>query len=176
MLKIAGIVIAVVIVAVLAFAATKPDTFEVLRTATINAPPEKIYPLLSDFHNWNAWSPWAKLDPAMKTTHSGPQSGKGAVYTWEGNNKVGSGRMEIAEAAMASSVRINLDFIKPFAGHNLTEFSLQPIGNGATQVTWKMRGPTAYPLKLMNVFYSMDSMIGPDFERGLSQLKATAEK
>ena len=105
-------VLAVGIGAVLAIAATKPDTSRVQRSAAIKAPPEKIFPLINDFHRWDAWSPWEKMDPAMKRTHSGAASGKGAVYEWEGNDKVGKGRMEIAESSPPSKVAIKLDFAR----------------------------------------------------------------
>jgi uncharacterized protein YndB with AHSA1/START domain len=175
MLKTILIVIVVLIAGVLAFALTKPDTFTVQRTASIKAPPEKIFAVLNDFHRWPEWSPWEKLDPAMKRTQSGATSGKGAVYAWEGNSKVGAGRMEILDAAPPSKVEIKLDFIRPFEGHNTNTFTVQPQGD-ATQVNWTMTGPTPYVSKLMQVFVSMDSMIGKDFESGLANLKAIAEK
>ena len=169
-------IIAVVIVAaVLGLALTQPDSFTVTRTATIKAPPEKIIGYLNDFHQWPAWSPWEKLDPNMKRTFEGPVSGQGAVYGWSGNDEVGQGRMEITENAPPSKVAIKLDFIKPFKSTNQTSFTLQPQGDG-TLVTWTMTGPSEFITKLMGVFVSMDKMIGKDFEKGLSQLKAVAEK
>jgi uncharacterized protein YndB with AHSA1/START domain len=175
MLKTIAIVVAVLVGALLAFAATKPDSFRVQRTASIKAPPEKIFPLINDLHSWGAWSPWEKLDPAMKRTHSGAASGKGAVYEWAGNGEVGAGRMEIVEASPPSAVRIKLDFLKPFEAHNFAEFTLEPKGD-ATDVTWAMYGPSNYVSKLMSVFFSMDSMVGKSFEAGLSNLKAATEK
>jgi uncharacterized protein YndB with AHSA1/START domain len=175
MLQIVVIAVVAVIVAILVLAAMKPDTFRVERSATINAPPEKIFPLLNDFHNWPAWSPWEKKDPAMQRTHSGPPSGKGAAYAWDGNKAVGAGRMEIVESAPPSKLTIKLDFIKPFEGHNVAEFTLAPHGD-ATRVTWAMHGPAPFISKLMQVFMSMDRMIGADFEAGLANLKAVAEK
>jgi len=153
-LKIVLIVLAVAVAGVLALAATKPDTFRVQRTASIKAPPEKIAGVLSDFHGWGAWSPWEKLDPDMKRTYSGAPSGKGAAYAWQGNGKVGQGRMEITEAASAR-VALNLDFVKPFEAHNKVEFNLAPKGD-ATEVTWPM--------------------VGPQFESGLANLKAITER
>jgi hypothetical protein len=170
--KIVLVLIAVVAV-ILGYAATKPDTFSVQRSITINAPPEKIAPLLDDFHQWGAWSPWEKLDPAMKRTHSGAARGKGAVYAWEGNSQAGAGRMEVLDAS-AAHVGIQLDFLKPFASHNTAEFKLEPNGN-STKVTWIMNGPNLYIGKVMSVFMSMDKMIGKDFEAGLANLKARAE-
>ena len=174
MFKKIGIIILVLIAAVLIYAATKPDTFEVQRSATIKAPPEKIFPLLNDFHSWQSWSPWEKLDPAMKRTHSGAASGKGAVYAWEGNSQVGAGRMEMIESTPSSKIAIQLDFIKPFEGHNVAEFTLVPNGD-STNVTWSMHGPNRYIGKLMSVFINMDKMIGGDFERGLAAIKTEAE-
>ncbi len=175
MIKTIAIVIVVVIAAILIFAATKPETFTVQRAASIKAPPEKIFAVLDDFHNWGVWSPWEKMDPDMKRTFSGAANGKGAVYEWQGNSKVGQGRMEITDATAPSQVTIKLDFIKPFEGHNVAEFVLQPSGD-ATNVTWTMRGPSPYMAKVMSVFCNMDSMIGKDFEAGLANLKAATEK
>jgi uncharacterized protein YndB with AHSA1/START domain len=175
MLKKIALVVVVLVAALLAFAATKPDSFRVQRAASINAPPEKIYPLISDLRRWGAWSPWEKLDPAMKRTHSGAASGRGAVYEWDGNKEVGAGRMEIVEVSPPSAVRIKLDFLKPFAAHNFAEFTLEPKGD-ATTVTWAMYGPNTYVSKLMSVFFSMDSMLGKYFETGLANLKAASEK
>jgi len=175
MLKKFALVIAVAIVALLVFAWTKPNTFRVERTARIDAPAEKIYPFIEDFHRWGAWSPWEKLDPAMQRTFSGAPHGTGAVYAWAGNKNVGQGRMEIADAVPSSRVTINLDFLEPFESHNTTEFLLEPQGNG-TKVIWAMYGPNTYMGKLMSVFASMDKMIGKDFEKGLTNLKAAAEQ
>jgi uncharacterized protein YndB with AHSA1/START domain len=174
MLKIILIVVVVLIAALLAYAATRPNNFRVQRRASIKASPEKIFPLIADFHNWTSWSPWEKKDPALKRTFSGAPSGKGAVYAWEGNRDVGSGRMEITEAASPSKVTIQLDFIKPFEGHNIAEFTLEPVGD-ATNVTWSMHGPSPYIAKVMSIFVNMDRMIGKDFETGLANLKAVAE-
>ncbi len=175
MIKTIAVAIAVLIAAILAFAATKPDTFRVERAAEIKAPPEKIFALINDFHQWPAWSPWEKMDPAMRRTHSGAASGKGAVYEWEGNSKVGQGRMEITDAAAPSKLIIKLDFLKPFEGHNNAEYTLQTKGD-TTRLTWAMYGPSPFVSKVMQVFVSMDSMIGKDFEAGLANLKAIAEK
>ena len=175
MLKKGFIVLLVVAFAFLPFAALQPDTLTVQRSATINAPPEKIYPLITDFHKWAVWSPWEKRDPAMKRTYSGADSGKGAVYAWEGNREVGEGRMEIVDDTAPSKIGIKLDFIKPLEGHNVAEFTLTPKG-GATDVTWVMTGPTPFIGKVIGIFMDMDKMIGTDFEAGLAALKAAAEK
>ena len=175
MFKFIAIAIAVLIAAVLIYATTRPDTFSVQRTETIKAPPDKIFPLINDFHSWPSWSPWEKLDPAMQRTHSGATAGQGATYAWVGNSKVGEGRMEILASAPSSKISIKLDFIKPFEGHNTADFTLQPQGD-STQVTWVMYGPAPYVTKLMGVFVSMDKLIGKDFEAGLANLKSAAEK
>jgi uncharacterized protein YndB with AHSA1/START domain len=175
MLKIIGIAIVVLVAALLVFAATKPDTFRVERTATIKATPEKIFPFLNDFHKGEAWSPYEKKDPAMKRTYSGVTSGKGSVYVFEGNKKVGTGRLEIIESVPPSKVVISLDMRKPFEGHNIIEYTLEPRGDN-TNFTWAIHGPNSYLAKVMCIFVSMDKMIGKDFETGLANLKAVAEK
>ena len=175
MLKTILVIVAILIAAILAYAATKPDIFSVQRSARVNAPPAKIYAIVNDFHRWIDWSPWEKLDPAMTRTLSGAASGLGAVYEWRGNGKVGAERMEITESVPASKVGIKLDFIKPFEGHNIAEFTLVPQRD-LTQVTWTMHGPTPFVSKLMQVFVSLDTMIGKDFESGLANLKTLAEK
>lgn len=167
--------LAVVVVAVLLFATTRPDTFRVQRAAVINAPPEKIFPLIEDFHAWGGWSPWEKKDPAMKRSFSGPATGKGAVYAWDGNKEVGQGSMEIVEDAPPSKLVLKLDFVKPFEGHNVVTFTLAPQGE-ATNVTWTMEGKSPFMAKVIGVFCNMDSMIGREFETGLAALKALAEK
>lgn len=174
MFKIIGIVIGLLIAGVLIYAATKPDSFRIERSATIKAPPEKISAYLTDFKQWAAWSPWEGKDPAMKRTFSGAASGKGAVYGWEGNKNVGTGRMEILDV-QPQKVTIKLDFLAPFEAHNTTEYSLEPQGDG-TKLTWAMFGPSNYMSKVMSVFMSMDKMVGPDFEAGLAKLKTAAEK
>lgn len=177
MFKIIALAIVVLIVGVLGYAATRPDSFQVSRTLGIKAPPEKIFALINDLHRWAAWSPYEKKDPAMKRTHSGSASGKGAAYEWDGNKNVGKGRMEITETTPSSKVIIKLDFISPFEGHNIAEFTMVPATDaGATNVTWAMHGPAAYITKLMGLFINMDKMIGDDFAAGLANLKAVAEK
>jgi len=168
------VVVLAAVAAVLAFAATRPDTYTVQREATIAAPAGRIFPYLDDFHRWATWSPWEKLDPEMKRTFSGAESGPGAVYAWVGNKKVGEGRMEILESEPPSRLRIQLDFLKPFEAHNTTEFTLEPAGGG-TRVNWAMHGNKNFMFKLMGIFMNMDTMVGRDFERGLASLKAIAE-
>ena len=175
MFKKIAIVVLVMVAVVLAYAATRPDSLHVQRAVTIMAPPEKIFPLISDFHNWTSWSPYEKVDPAMKRTYSGAASGQGAVYEWEGNSQVGQGRMEITDASQPSRITMKLDFIEPLEGHDVAELALVPRGD-STNVTWTMDGPAPYVGKLIGVFVNMDTMIGSDFETGLANLKAIAEK
>lgn len=175
MLKTIVIILAVIIIAVLIYAATKPDTFRVERSINIKASPEKIFPFINDFHHWKSWSPWEKIDPAGKTTHSGAESGVGAAYAWSGNNEVGQGRMEIVESVPSSNIVMKIDFIKPFEGHNTIEFTLIPQDN-TTIVTQAMYGASPYISKLMSLFFSMDKMVGTKYEEGLATLKTIAEK
>ena len=174
-LVIIAFVIAIIIAIVLILAMTKPDTFRVERAATVNAPAEKVFPLISDFRQWMNWSPWEGRDPAMKRSYSGAERGKGAVYAWEGNKNVGCGCMEILEASSPSKIVIKLDFLKPFEAHNTAEFTMLPRG-GATSVAWVMHGPAPFMSKVMHVFMNMDRMIGKDFEAGLANLKTISEK
>lgn len=180
MLKIVAIVaavIAVLIAGVLACASTRPDTFRVRREMAINAPPEKIFPLINDFKNWGAWSPYEHKDPNMKRTYSGATSGKGATYAWDGDKNIGKGSMEITESSPSSKVALKLDFTSPFEAHNLVEFTIQPQGSSnVTKVSWDMHGPAPFMAKVMHVFINMDRMVGTDFEAGLANLKAAAEK
>ena len=173
-LKVVLIVLAVAVAAVLGLAATKPDSFSVQRSTSIKAPPEKIAAVLSDFRAWEAWSPWERIDPKMKRTYSGEPKGKGAKYAWVGNSEVGEGSMTITEA-QASRVALDLDFVKPFEGHNKVVFTLAPKGE-ATEVSWAMNGPSPYVTKVIQVFCDMDGMIGKQFETGLANLKAVTEK
>lgn len=175
MFRIIAIGVIVLLVGLLVFAATKPDTFRVQRATSIKAPPEKIFALINDFHSWRSWSPYEKLDPAMKRTYSGAAKGKGTVYEWDGNRNVGKGRVEITDTSPPSKVTIKLDMVKPFEAHNTVEFRLEGKGD-STNVTWAMDGQNAYIAKVMHVFFSMDSMVGGQFEEGLANLKTIAEK
>jgi polyketide cyclase/dehydrase/lipid transport protein len=174
LLVIGGILIAAIIV-VLILAAMKPDTFQVARTATINAPPEKIHPLIADFRRWTLWSPYEHRDPNLKRTYGGTPGAVGQTYAWEGNKNVGRGSMTVTETTAPSKVGLNLDFISPFACHNTVVFSVVPQG-AATAVTWDMKGPVPFMAKIMHVFMDMDKMCGKDFSEGLAKLKAEAEK
>ena len=174
MLKFIIIAVVLAIGVVITIALSRSDDFRVQRSLVIKAPPQKIAALIEDFHGWQAWSPYEKLDPAMQRSYGGPASGPGAVYAWAGNGKVGQGRMEILEAT-PERITIKLDFIKPFEGHNTAEFDLRPQGD-ATEVTWAMSGPRPFVAKLMSVFFNMDKMVGGPFEQGLGSLKTLAER
>ena len=144
------------------------------RSAKMKAAPAAVFAQVNDYHNWEAWSPWAKMDPHAKVTFSGPMSGQGAVFTWDGNNKVGQGRQEIIESRPHELIRIKLQFIKPFQATNTAEFTFKPVGN-ETEVTWSMFGPSNFMGKAMSLVMNCDKMVGPDFERGLASLKAIVE-
>jgi Polyketide cyclase / dehydrase and lipid transport len=174
-IAIIAVLFVVAIAIVLILAVTKPNVFGVQRATTIQAPPEKIFPLINDFHQWRSWSPYENKDPAMQRGYGGEAAGKGAIYSWDGNNNVGSGRMEIIDSSTPSKIAIKLDFIKPFEGHNTAEFTMLPHGDG-TDVTWVMHSPASFMSKLMQVFINLDHMIGKDFEIGLSNLKKIAER
>jgi uncharacterized protein YndB with AHSA1/START domain len=168
-------IIIILLGVLLGIAASKPNEFSVRRTTRIKAPPDRIFPQINDFHNWAAWSPYEKLDASMTKTFSGPTSGKGAVYEWDGNSKVGKGRMEITDVSAPRKIVIKLDFVRPFRANNTAEFTLDPQGD-STDVTWSMKGASAFVMKLMGVFMNMDKLIGRDFETGLANLKANAER
>lgn len=172
------VAIAAVIAIILIVAAMRPDTFRVQRSVDINAPAEKIFPLINDYKHWGSWSPYEKVDPAMQRTFSGAPSGKGSVYEWSGNKNVGHGRMEIMDAAPHSKIVIKLDFFSPFEAHNTAEFTMQPKGSATnvTNVTWAMHGPVSYVAKIIHMFMNMDRMCGDQFQQGLASMKAVAEK
>lgn len=150
------------------------DTYTVQRSTTIDAAPERVYAQIVDFHNWTKWSPWEDIDPDLKRVYSGAGSGVGAVYDWSGNRKAGQGRMTITEATEPSSVRIDLAFEKPWKARNDTVFNVQSEGAGS-RVTWSMTGKKTFMTRAMGIVKSMDSFLGPDFEKGLARLKTAAE-
>jgi ribosome-associated toxin RatA of RatAB toxin-antitoxin module len=149
------------------------STFEVTRSAAIPAPAEDIFPLVDNFHEWTKWSPWESVDPAMERSYSGSDSGVGAKYAWSGNRKAGSGTMEIVDAATPRSIKIRLEFSKPFKAVNPTTFTFTPSGSG-TQVTWTMTGENKGIGKVFALFMNMDRMVGADFEKGLAALATAA--
>jgi hypothetical protein len=173
-LAIIGVVVVVAIAGILLYAATKPDSFRVQRVVLINAPSDKVFPLINDIKAWTAWSPYEKKDPAMKRTYGAVTAGKGATYAWEGDKNVGQGSIEMIESGPRKIV-IKLDFLKPFEAHNMGEFLLEPKGD-STSVTWATYGPSPYMSKVIGTFINIDDMIGRDFEKGLADLKAAAEK
>lgn len=174
MLKIILLVVLGLLVVLAGVVAMQPPEYQVTRTATINAPANVVFDQINDFHKWPAWSPWGKLDPGMKTSFAGPDAGAGAIYSWVGNSDVGEGRMTILESRPSEFVRIKLEFIKPFASVADTDFAVKAEGSGVT-VTWLMKGEHNFISKAMCMVQSMDKMIGPDFERGLAQLKTVSE-
>ena len=163
-----------IVVLFLGFVATRPSTYAVERHATVAAPAAVVYAQLADFHRWEAWSPWAKLDPNQKTTYAGEPGAVGSVQEWSGNKDVGKGRMTLREARPGERLAIDLEFIEPFASRADTLFALAPDGAG-TRVTWTMSGGLGFMEKAFGVFMDMDAMIGKDFEKGLAQLRAVAE-
>jgi hypothetical protein len=147
-------------------------TFEVVRSTTVGAPPNAVHALVDDFHEWRAWSPWQDLDPELRSTYSGAESGVGAHYAWEGNRKAGRGSMEITSST-PDSIGIALAFLKPFKSENRIDFSLVPAGEGTT-VTWRMRGEQKGLMALLGKLMPMDKLVGKDFERGLARMKTSA--
>lgn len=174
MLKKILIALVLIIVVFAIVVATRPAEFRIARSTTIAAPAEVVFAQVNDLHKWDAWSPWAKLDPAMKQTHEGAPAGPGAVYSWAGNREVGEGRMTITESRPSELIRIKLEFIKPFAAVNTTEFTFAPEGN-QTQVAWTMTGTNNFMAKAFCMFMSMDKMVGGQFKKGLADLKSVAE-
>jgi hypothetical protein len=168
-------VLAVSLASVLGYAALKPDTFHIARTTNVKAPPERIFPLINDIRSNVSWSPFDK-DPAAKRSFGEITSGKGAVYTWDGNSDVGAGSIEITEATAPSRVTMSLDIVRPFEAHNTVEFTLEPAEDaGATNVTWAMHGPQPFLAKIVSTFMDCEKMVGGEFEKGLANLKAVAE-
>jgi hypothetical protein len=172
------IVLAVILLPVLAlvgFVATRAGDYKVERSQTIHAPPEVVFGQVVDFHNWDAWSPWAKLDPNMKTTHAGDPGAVGSSYSWQGNEQVGEGKMTVVEANPPGVLKIELEFIKPFAATNEIVFAFKPAENG-TNATWTMNGTHNFVGKAFSLVKNMDQAIGADFEKGLAQLNAVASE
>ena|SRR5258706_10486943 len=163
------------IVAVLAVVvALQPAEFRIARTAVVSAPAPAVFAEVNDFHQWQAWSPWEGLDPAMKRAYEGAPSGAGAVYAWSGNDKVGAGRMTITDSRPGELVRIRLEFMKPFQATNTAEFTFKPEGD-RTAVTWSMTGKNNFMFKAVHLFMNMDKMLGGEFDKGLARLKSVVE-
>ena len=171
----AALALVLVVVALLAYAATKPDRFAIERSARIAAPPERIFPLIANLKAMNTWNPFVEPDPAVQISYSGPESGRGAAHTWSGNSKVGEGRIEITDAQAPSRVDLRLQMVKPMKADNAVAFTLAPNGGG-TDVTWAMSGQQPLMGKLMTIFINCDRMVGGQFEKGLANLKSIAER
>ena len=168
------IALAAIAIVVVVVVAARPAEFRVARTARIAAPPAAVFAQVNDFHKWDAWNPWATLDPAMKQSYEGAPAGAGAVYTWAGNSQVGEGRMTLTESRPSDLIRIKMEFLKPFAGTSTAEFTFRPEGD-QTVVTWSMEGRNNFMAKAIHLVMNMDKMIGGQFEKGLAQMKAVAE-
>jgi uncharacterized protein YndB with AHSA1/START domain len=169
------ILLALAVAVVLLLAAAKPGEFRVERALRIQAPPEALFAAINDLHRWPEWSPWERLDPAMRRSYDGAPAGVGASYAWDGNNKAGAGRMQITESDPYNRIELRLDFLRPFTSCNRVEFTLQPVAE-LTELRWSMTGPLPFVAKIMHVFVNMDAMIGRDFEAGLARLRALAER
>ena len=169
-----ALALAAVIAIVVLLAARKPDTFTIRRSASIAAPPERLFPLIADLKAMNTWNPFVEPDPAIKIAYSGPEMGKGASHTWSGNRNVGEGSITVTEAVSPRAVAMRLVMLKPMKADNKVEFTLQPQGAG-TLVTWAMSGRQPFMGKLVNVFIDCDKMVGKQFEKGLGKLKTIAE-
>ena len=168
------IALTVIVVVFVVIVALQPSEFRVVRNATISAPAPALFAQVNDFHKWEAWNPWGKLDPTMKQTYEGAPAGTGAIYTWSGNNEVGEGRMTITESRPSDLIRIKLEFFKPFAATNTAEFTFKPEGN-QTAVTWSMTGNNNFMAKAVHLFMNMDKMVGGQFEKGLAQMGSVVE-
>ena len=173
MIKAIALLALAALASLLAYAATRPDVFQVQRSTRIQASAAKIHALIYDLHQFNTWNPYNKKDPAMQGSYEGPTQGPGAIFNFNGNKDVGSGRVTIT-AVQADKVSMTLDMFEPFACHNAIEFTMRPQGD-ATEVTWAMHGPSNFISKLMGVVFDMDKMVGRDFEAGLNSLKTLAE-
>ena len=175
MLKIAALVCIVAVAAFLAYVALKSADFRITRSQSIKAPPETVFALINDLHGFNRWNPFALGDPAMKLDYSGPQTGKGAAYTWDSTGKTGKRRIAITESYASSRALMQLEFLKPMAATNTAEFTLASA-DATTTVTWSMFGRNSYAYKLMGTIFNMDKMVGREFETGLVSLKALSER
>ena len=171
---IVAIVIAAIVLLFIIVVAMQSRDFRFARSTTVDAPPSAVFAQVNDFHRWDAWSPWAKIDPQMKQTFEGAPAGNGAVYSWTGNKKVGEGRMTIVESHPSDLVRIKLEFMKPFTATNIAEFTFVPQGS-QTLVTWGMTGERNFMFKAVHLLMNMEKMIGKEFDKGLADMKRAAE-
>jgi hypothetical protein len=174
MLKKILIAVAIIAVVFVIVVALQPADFRIVRSANMAAPAPAVFAQVNDFHNWEAWSPWAKLDPAAKSTFEGPPAGTGAIFRWAGNSEVGEGSMTITDSRPSELIRIKLEFLRPFAATNTAEFAFKPEGN-QTVVTWSMEGQNNFIAKAFCLFMNMDKMVGDQFEKGLASMKSVVE-
>jgi uncharacterized protein YndB with AHSA1/START domain len=174
MLGIILISVAVVVVVLVIIISLQPTDFAITRSATIAAPAANVFAQVNDFHNWQAWSPWAKLDPAARNSFDGAPAGTGAVFAWDGNKKVGAGRMRIDQSQPNELIRMTINFLRPFKATNQTEFTFKPAGDGTT-IAWTMTGKKNFMSKAFCLFANMDKMVGGDFEKGLVAIKGVVE-
>lgn len=166
--------IAILLAVLMVMIALTPPRFKVERSALIAAPPEAVFRHVNDFHKWQDWSPWAKLDPEAKISFAGPEAGTGAQFTWNGNKAVGEGRMTIVDATPPRAIKLKLEFVRPVESTADVAFSFEPAGDG-TKVTWRMTGESGFMHRIFCLFVSMDKMVGRDYERGLANLKSVVE-
>jgi hypothetical protein len=159
----------------IAYISLQPNSFKIMRSAVVDAPAARVYAAINDLHNWEAWSPWAKLDPDAKNAFDGSPLGPGASMSWSGNNKVGAGKMTIKESSQNERIRLKLEFTRPMPAVNDVQFDLKPIGETRTEITWAMSGRNEFTGKAMHAFMNMDKMVGSQFEKGLANLKALVE-
>lgn len=174
MLKTFGLIAILAVAAVLLYATTRPDTFSIERTVLVHAPAERLVPLIQDLRQFSRWNPFEKKDPAIKRQYGGPAAGEGATLDFEGNDQTGQGRVSVVRVVPPQEVHMTLDMVKPMVCHNAIVFRLQTVPQG-TQVTWAMSGAVPYLGKLVHLFFSMERMVGGEFEAGLADLKALAE-
>jgi Polyketide cyclase / dehydrase and lipid transport len=174
MLNIILISFAVIVIVFVVVVALQPSEFRIVRSATIAAPAPAVFAQVNDFHNWQAWSPWAKIDPAAEATFEGPSAGAGALFRWAGNKEIGEGSMTITESRPSDLIRIKLEFLKPFAATNTAEFTFKPESN-QTAVTWSMFGTNNFIARAVCLFMNMDKMVGGQFEKGLASMKSVVE-
>jgi hypothetical protein len=168
--------LAVMIAVLAAFIASRPSDYRVTRSATMEAPPETVFAQVNDFHKWDAWSPWVKLDPNAQVRYEGPDAGEGAKFFWSGNSEIGEGSMALVESKPDERIGIRLDFVKPFAGTSDVEFAFEPVATNETKVTWTMSGKNNFMAKAIGLVIDCDKMIGDQFEKGLASIKAIVEK
>jgi len=174
MLEIILIALAVIVLVFLIIVAMQPAQYRIVRSATISAPASAVFAQVNDFHKWETWNPWGKIDPAMKQSYEGAPAGTGAIYTWTGNNEVGEGRMTLTESRPSELIRIKMEFFKPIAGNSIAEFTFKPEGD-QTAVTWSMAGDKNFMAKAVHLFMNMDKMTGGQFEKGLAEMKSIVE-